>query len=155
MLKQLLYGLIMKDATAITMLAALAQEHRLKIYRLLVQAGPAGVPSSEIATNIGSSPAGTSFHLKELEHAGLVSGTRHGRFILYAINVDAMRELLSFLTEDCCQGQPELCGPATGKSLLAKPPLRKSKPRSPAIACTGKDCADAPAKRRKLKSLSE
>jgi ArsR family transcriptional regulator len=102
----------MKDQTAIEMLDALAQEHRIRIFRKLVRAGPSGLPSSEIANAIGISPTGASFHLKELERTGLLVRTRQGRFIRYAVHVEAMRQLLTYLTEDCCQGQPALCGSA-------------------------------------------
>jgi DNA-binding transcriptional ArsR family regulator len=102
----------MKDQTAITMLAALAQEHRIRIFRRLVKAGPSGLPSSDIADVVGISPTSASFHLKELERSGLLVATRQRRFIRYAIHVDAMRQLLTYLTEDCCQGQPEFCGSA-------------------------------------------
>lgn len=102
--------------TAVISLAALAHEHRLKIFRLLVKAGPSGVPSSEIAEAVGISPTGASFHLKELDHAGLIVATRQGRFIRYAIHIEGMRQLLTYLTEDCCQGQPELCGTVFKKS---------------------------------------
>ena len=113
----------MKDRTAIEMLSALAQEHRIRIFRLLVKAGPTGVPSTEIADRVGISPTSASFHLKELDRAGLLVATRQGRYIRYAIHVDAMRKLLTYLTEDCCQGQPELCGAAfrtTRKVCTAK-----------------------------------
>ncbi|WP_439542165.1 ArsR/SmtB family transcription factor [Hyphomicrobium sp.] len=106
----------MKDTDAVDMLSALAHEHRLKIFRLLVKAGPSGVPSSEIAETVGISPTGASFHLKELDHAGLIVATRQGRFIRYAIHIEGMRQLLTYLTEDCCQGQPELCGAIFKKS---------------------------------------
>lgn len=102
----------MKDQTAVEMLGALAQEHRLRIFRRLVKVGPSGMASSDIADAVGISPTGASFHLKELERAGLLEATRQGRFIRYAVHVDAMRRLLTYLTEDCCQGQPELCGTA-------------------------------------------
>lgn len=102
----------MEDQVAIEMLGALAQEHRIRIFRLLVRAGPAGMASSDIAERVRISPTGASFHLKELERSGLVEARRQGRFIRYAIQVDSMRKLLTYLTEDCCQGQPELCGPS-------------------------------------------
>jgi ArsR family transcriptional regulator len=102
----------MKDQAAIEMLGALAQEHRIRIFRLLVKAGPSGMPSSDIAEKIGISPTSASFHLKELDRTGLLVATRQGRFIRYAIHVETMRRLLTYLTEDCCQGQPELCGSA-------------------------------------------
>ena len=106
----------MKDHVAITMLGALAQEHRIKIFRLLVKAGPSGLPSSDIAEAVDISPTGASFHLKDLEHSGLIVATRQGRFIRYALHVEAMRRLLEYLTEDCCRGQPELCGSAFKKA---------------------------------------
>lgn len=70
------------------------------------------MPASDIADAVGISPTSASFHLKELERTGLLVSTRQGRFIRYAVHVEAMRQLLTYLTEDCCQGQPELCGSA-------------------------------------------
>lgn len=92
-------------------LAALAHEQRLNIFRLLVREGPNGMPASEIATAVGASPTAASFHLKELDRAGLIAATRDGRYIRYAVRVEGMRRLLTYLTEDCCQGNPQLCGP--------------------------------------------
>ena len=109
----------MKDDDAVGMLGALAHEHRIRIFRLLVRAGPSGVPASVIAETVGVSPTGASFHLKELDRAGLIVATRQGRYIRYAISVDHMRQLLEYLTEDCCQGQPELCGSAFKKAKAA------------------------------------
>jgi len=106
----------MKDRTAVGMLGALAQEHRIKIFRLLVKRGPSGLPSTEIADAVGIGPTSASFHLKELDRAGLVLSTRQGRFIRYAIHIEGMRRLLTYLTEDCCQGQPALCGSVFAKS---------------------------------------
>lgn len=106
----------MKDDAAIAMLSALAQEHRIRMFRLLVRAGPSGVPSSEIADRTGISATSASFHLRELAHAGLITATRQGRFIRYAVHVEAMRKLLTYLTEDCCQGRPELCGTAFSRA---------------------------------------
>jgi ArsR family transcriptional regulator len=100
----------MRDLAAVEMLSALAHQHRLQIFRLLVRVGPQGMASSEIADAVGVSPTGASFHLKELDSAGLIVATRQGRYIRYAISVDQMRQLLEYLTEDCCRGQPELCG---------------------------------------------
>jgi ArsR family transcriptional regulator len=98
------------DRNAVALLTALAQEHRLRIFRLLVRLGPSGLPAGEIASEVGISSTSTSFHLKELERTGLLQSTREGRFIRYAVSVDKMRQLLEFLTEDCCQGHPEICG---------------------------------------------
>ncbi|MGF1619257.1 MAG: ArsR/SmtB family transcription factor [Rhodomicrobiaceae bacterium] len=100
----------MNSDVAIRALAALAQEHRLAIFRLLVKQGGEGLPAGEIGAHIGISPTSASFHLKELDRAGLIEAKRQGRFIRYAFNAEAMRSLLTFLTEDCCQGRPELCG---------------------------------------------
>jgi DNA-binding transcriptional ArsR family regulator len=100
----------MKEIQAIASLSALAHQHRLRIFRLLVRQGPSGMPAGEIAHRIGLSATNTSFHLKELDRAGLLHATRHGRYVRYAIHVEGMRELLTYLTEECCQGRPELCG---------------------------------------------
>lgn len=106
----------MKDDAAVEMLGALAHQHRIRIFRLLVRAGPSGVAASDIAASIGVPATGASFHLKELDRAGLIAATRQGRFIRYAISIDHMRQLLEYLTEDCCQGQPELCGVTFNKA---------------------------------------
>jgi DNA-binding transcriptional ArsR family regulator len=100
----------MKDCDAVTSLAALAHEHRLRIFRILVKQGPSGMPAGEIAHRVGLSATNTSFHLKELDRAGLIRPTRQGRYVRYAIHVEGMRKLLIYLTEECCQGRPELCG---------------------------------------------
>jgi ArsR family transcriptional regulator, arsenate/arsenite/antimonite-responsive transcriptional repressor len=102
----------MQELEIVRALAALAQEHRLRIFRLLVRRGPSGLPAGEIAAKIGIAATNTSFHLKELDRAGLLRASRHGRYIRYAIDVEGMRKLLSYLTEECCQGRPELCGAA-------------------------------------------
>lgn len=106
----------MDESQAVTSLAALAHPQRLRIFRLLVVEGPNGRPASEIAEAVEASPTAASFHLKELERAGLIRGTRFGRYIRYAVHVDGMRQLLTYLTEDCCQGQPELCGQTIKKA---------------------------------------
>jgi ArsR family transcriptional regulator, arsenate/arsenite/antimonite-responsive transcriptional repressor len=95
---------------AVVSLAALAHEQRLAIFRLLVKEGPSGMPAGEIAKAIGANPTAASFHLKELDRAGLIYSTRMGRCIRYAVHFDGMRRLLEYLTEDCCRGRPELCG---------------------------------------------
>ncbi len=105
----------MDNRDAVTALAALAHAQRLSIFRLLVREGPNGLPASEIAEAVGASPTGASFHLKELDRAGLVHATRDGRYVRYAVHFDGMRQLLTYLTEDCCQGNPQLCGSAFKK----------------------------------------
>jgi DNA-binding transcriptional ArsR family regulator len=112
----------MSEPKIIAALAALAHQHRLRIFRLLVKQGPSGMPAGEIADAIGISATNMSFHVKELDRAGLLRSTRQGRFIRYAIDVDGMRELLTYLTEECCQGRPELCGEAfLGASKVCRP----------------------------------
>lgn len=102
----------METTQAVRALAALAQESRLETFRLLVRAGTDGMPAGKIAEELGVPSATLSFHLKELSAAGLIGQQRKGRSIIYSLNVEAMQSLLSFLVEDCCQGQPELCEPA-------------------------------------------
>lgn len=98
----------MEIKQAVMSLTALAQESRLRVFRLLVAAGE--MPAGEIAERLALPPATLTFHLKELSHAGLVESRREGRSIIYSLRCDGMRELLEFLAKDCCQGQPELCG---------------------------------------------
>lgn len=105
----------MDETQIVSALAALAHQHRLRIFRLLVRAGPSGLPAGEIAEHVGISPTAMSFHLKELDRAGLVTSTRDGRFVRYAVRVEGMRQLLTYLTEDCCRGKPELCGTVVKK----------------------------------------
>jgi len=100
----------MIESKVVAALSALAQEHRLRTFRLLVRAGPSGMVAGDVAQALGVGAANLSFHLKELERAGLLRSTREGRFIHYAIDVEGMRTLLTYLTEECCQGRPELCG---------------------------------------------
>lgn len=99
----------MDTRTAINALTALAHEHRLAVFRLLVRCGPNGMAAGDIARTLGLAPAALSFHLKELDRAGLVRPSRDGRFIRYAPEFAAMQGLLRYLTEDCCDGHPELC----------------------------------------------
>ena len=94
----------METKTALAALAALAQESRLAIFRLLVQAGPEGMAASKIADTLGIPASSLSFHLKELTHADLVSPRAEGRFVIYAARFDTMNGLLGFLTENCCGG---------------------------------------------------
>ncbi|GJM43630.1 MAG: transcriptional regulator [Gemmatimonadota bacterium] len=110
----------MELESAIAALGALAQETRLRAFRLLVRAGTEGLPAGVIAEGLDIPPATLSFHLKELSRAGLVHSRREGRSIRYTLGVERMQELLQFLGDDCCQGHPELClpraQPGTGKS---------------------------------------
>jgi ArsR family transcriptional regulator, arsenate/arsenite/antimonite-responsive transcriptional repressor len=108
----------MDIAHAVASLAALAHPQRLGIFRLLVREGPNGLAASEIAEAVGASPTAASFHLKELDRAGLIHSRRDGRYVRYAIHVEGMRQLLTYLTEDCCQGQRELCGSVVKKARI-------------------------------------
>jgi len=101
----------MDTPTALAALAALAQESRLAVFRLLVQAGPAGMAASKIAARLDIAPSSLSFHLKELTHAALLSARQDGRFVIYCANFAAMNALVGFLTENCCGGLP--CGVTT------------------------------------------
>lgn len=94
----------MKDATAVAVLSALAQETRLSVFRLLVEQGPAGLPAGQIAERLELAPATLSFHLKELTASGLTLSRQDGRFVIYSANYEAMDELMSFLTRNCCAG---------------------------------------------------
>jgi ArsR family transcriptional regulator len=108
----------MDQRQAVVSLAALAHDQRLAIFRLLVRQGPNGMPAGEIADAVSATPTAASFHLKELDRAGLIHATRDGRYVRYAVHVEGMRQLLDYLTEDCCQGQPELCGSTVKKARV-------------------------------------
>jgi ArsR family transcriptional regulator len=104
----------LKTPEAIKSLAALCQETRLGIYRLLVQQGPEGLSAGSIAQKMDVNGATLSFHLKELSNANLVTARQDGRFVFYTANYDTMNGLLAYLTENCCEGQACLveCKPA-------------------------------------------
>lgn len=87
-------------------LAAIAQESRLAVFRLLVQAGPAGMAATRIAEQIGIAPSSLSFHLKELTHARLITARSEGRYVIYSADVTVMNGLIGYLTENCCGGIP-------------------------------------------------
>ncbi len=101
----------MDKSVALSALAALGQETRLDIFRLLVRAGHEGVPATEIAVRLGTIQNTTSAHLKALLYAGLVSAERDGRTVRYTADMTGFRDLLAYLMEDCCNGAPELCRP--------------------------------------------
>lgn len=94
----------MKTKDAVDALSALAHEQRLRVFRLLVKAGPEGLPAGRIGTKLRSAPSSLSFHLKELDHAGLVTARQDGRFVIYSANFKSMDALVAFLTENCCAG---------------------------------------------------
>ena len=94
----------MEKQDVIAALAALAQETRLDAFRLLVEAGPVGMPAGAIAEALGVPSATLSFHLKELKSAGVVACRREGRSLIYSPDFDAMNGLISFMTDNCCRG---------------------------------------------------
>jgi DNA-binding transcriptional ArsR family regulator len=112
----------MEINTAVTALAALAHHSRLAIFRLLVQAGSAGMAAGQISAATGIAPSSLSFHLKELSRADLLSARQEGRFVIYAANFAQAAELVAYLTEHCCGGQD--CGPPrtnTSTSICGDP----------------------------------
>lgn len=103
--------------SAVPLLAALAQESRLAVFRLLVQRGPEGMPAGQIASHLGIAANTLSFHLKELSRVGLLQSRSQGRFVHYSADFALMRQLLVFLTQNCCQGQG--CAESADSVLLA------------------------------------
>jgi ArsR family transcriptional regulator, arsenate/arsenite/antimonite-responsive transcriptional repressor len=114
----------MEKSIAIASLAALAQESRLDVFRLLVQAGAEGLPAGQIGERLGLPSATLSFHLNHLKHAGLVTFRREGRSLIYAAEYAAMNGLLAYLTENCCQGDPVACGVPVCEPSKAKETTR-------------------------------
>jgi ArsR family transcriptional regulator, arsenate/arsenite/antimonite-responsive transcriptional repressor len=111
----------MEKNNVVAALAALAQDNRLDVFRLLVQAGPEGMAAGAVATALDLAPNTLTFHFDRLRQAGLVTVRRDGRSMIYAARFDTMNELLGFLTENCCGGAPEKCAPAAA----CKPPRAK------------------------------
>jgi DNA-binding transcriptional ArsR family regulator len=105
----------METSDAVAALAALAQDSRLDIYRLLVQAGPDGMAAGHVAEKLGLAPNTLTFHFDRLRVAGLVTVRRDGRSMIYAARYQTMNGLLAFLTENCCQGTPASCAPVECK----------------------------------------
>lgn len=99
----------MKQKTAVNAFAALGHGTRLSIYRILVGAGPRGLPASEIAAILRIAPSNLTFHVAHLERARLVQSRRDGRWIIYSADFGAMGDLVDFLTQKCCGGHPEVC----------------------------------------------
>jgi ArsR family transcriptional regulator len=119
----------MEKTPAITALAALAQESRLDIFRLLVQAGPEGLPAGRIGERLGLPAATLSFHLSQLKQAGLVTFRREGRSLIYAAEYAVMNGLLAYLTENCCEGDASACGLAVCDPIgISDPRTRSARP---------------------------
>jgi ArsR family transcriptional regulator len=116
----------MEKTEAVAALAALAQDNRLDVFRLLVQAGPEGMPAGAVAETLDLAPNTLTFHFDRLRSAGLVTSRRDGRSIIYAARYERMDGLVAFLTENCCGGVP--CLPdATSKSTACKPARKRAK----------------------------
>ncbi|MDF3836005.1 metalloregulator ArsR/SmtB family transcription factor [Cupriavidus basilensis] len=118
----------MHSDSAVKALAALAQQSRLAIFRLLVQAGLEGIHAGRIGETLGLAPATLSFHLKELANAGLIASRQEGRHVIYQAQYERMNELLGFLMEHCCEGDPKGCG-APSFECQPKEPARYGAPR--------------------------
>src|SRR6202044_2732776 len=114
----------MKTPQVIDALGALAHEHRLAIFRLLVERGPAGLPAGKIAERVGLVPSSLTFHLQSLQHAGFIEQRRESRQLIYSADFDAMAALVDYLTDNCCaESAAECCLPAR----QAKTAKRKAK----------------------------
>lgn len=114
---------MMIEAQAVAAFAALGQEHRFRIVRALVTAGPPGLSAGALAATVGLAGTSLSFHAKELSHAGLIQSRREGRSIVYSAAYGPLSDLIQFLMRDCCQGRPEVCAPvAAALSACACPP---------------------------------
>ena len=107
----------MDTSPALAGLSALAQESRLKVFRLLVQRGPAGMAAGDIARNLKLPHNTLSSHLGILSRAKLVKSRKESRSIIYSVDLEGTRALLSFLVKDCCRGKPEICEPLIASAL--------------------------------------
>jgi ArsR family transcriptional regulator, arsenate/arsenite/antimonite-responsive transcriptional repressor len=103
----------MDTKSAVTLLSSIAQEARLDIFRLLIQAGANGLSAGVIGEQLSIPNSTLSFHLKELSHAGLISSRQESRFIYYSANYEAMNTLLDYLTQNCCAGEQACCADLT------------------------------------------
>ena len=119
------------ESQALAAFAALSQETRLKMVRALVVAGSEGLAAGAVGEAVGASSSSASFHLANLERAGLVQSRREARSIIYSANYDGLAELVGFLMRDCCQGHPDICIPAAEVAASCCTPNVKE----PACAC--------------------
>jgi DNA-binding transcriptional ArsR family regulator len=111
----------MKKSDVVAALAALAQDNRLDVFRLLVEAGPEGLSAGSVANALKLAPNTLTFHFDRLRNAGLVTVRREGRSMIYAAQFDTMNALLAYLTDKCCQGAQEACAiPASCKPARAR-----------------------------------
>lgn len=107
------------EPQALDAFGALSQPTRLQMVRALVVAGPAGLSAGAVGEAVGAASSSASFHLANLERAGLVQSRREARSIIYSANYDALAGLVEFLMMDCCQGRPEVCAPAAKEASCA------------------------------------
>ncbi len=112
----------MEKSTAVAALAALAQDNRLDVFRLLVEAGPDGMPAGEVASALGLAPNTLSFHFDRLRVTGLVTVRREGRSMMYAARFETMNALVGFLTENCCGGITACAPKSASRKAKAKVP---------------------------------
>jgi DNA-binding transcriptional ArsR family regulator len=116
-----------KTSAAIGALGALAHEHRLAIYRLLVQRGPEGLPAGAIGERVGLVPSSLTFHLQNLQRAGLIAQRRESRQLIYSADFAAMNGLVGYLTENCCGNSSTECSSKCPPAQSAKPVKRTAK----------------------------
>jgi len=107
----------MQSPDAVEALGALAHEHRLSIFRLLLERGPDGLAAGVIAERLGIAPSSLTFHLQHLQRAGLIMQRRISRHLIYAADFERMNALVGFLTENCCAGGERACPPCVGQTL--------------------------------------
>ena len=115
----------MKAAEVVSALASLAHEHRLGVYRMLVEAGPEGLNAGTIATRLKLPPSSLTFHLQQLHRAGLITQERSSRQLIYAADFDAMNGLVGYLTENCCGGVSS-CSVSCAPEAASRKPSKKS-----------------------------
>lgn len=115
----------LEEPQALNAFGALSQETRLRMVRILVQAGPAGMPAGAIGEAVDASSSSASFHLAHLERAGLIQSRRESRSIIYSANFDGLSGLVEFLMRDCCSGHPEVCMPAAAVAAECCAPAAK------------------------------
>lgn len=118
----------MEKTDAVAALAALAQDNRLDVFRLLVQAGPEGMAAGDVAERLVIPPNTLTFHFDKLRTAGLVSVRREGRLMIYAARYETMNALLAYLTDNCCGGDASACAPTSCQPK----PVRAKRTKAPA-----------------------
>jgi ArsR family transcriptional regulator len=119
--------MVMKTQKVVDALGALAHEHRLAIYRLLVQRGPDGLPAGTIGLRVGLVPSSLTFHLQNLQRAGLITQRRESRQLIYAADFAVMNGLVGYLTENCCGSSEAVCSTTCTSSQAVKPVKRAAK----------------------------